>query len=47
MKVKEVMIQYFDELSNMYKFLAENPKYKMISYKFTFAYGYQLCYVEK
>jgi hypothetical protein len=40
-------IKYFPEVADMYKFLEENPQYKMVQYKFTFAYGYQLVYTEK
>lgn len=44
---KQVMVEYFAEAYQMYDWLAENPQYKMAEYKFTFAYGYILYYVEK
>lgn len=45
---KEVMVKYyFAEHTDMDKFLAENPKYKMVDYKFTFQFGYILYYTEK
>ena len=45
---KEIMVKYyFAEHCDMDKFLAENPQYKMVDYKFTFQFGYILYYVEK
>ena len=45
---KEIMVKYyFAEHYDMDKWLAENPQYKMVKYKFTFQYGYILYYVEK
>ena len=39
------MKRYFSELSEMYDFVKE-AGVKMISYNFTFAYGYELIYEE-
>lgn len=45
---KKVMVKYgFAEYADMYNWLAEHPEYKIVDYKFTFAYGYILHYVEK
>lgn len=43
----KVMVEYFSEVCYMYDFLEKHPEYKMVDYKFTFAYGYVLHYMEK
>lgn len=45
---KEIMVKYdFAEIYNMYDWLDKHKEYKMVNYKFTFAYGYILYYTEK
>lgn len=45
---KEIKVKYgFNEVCYMDDWLKENPQYKMVDYKFTFAYGYILYYTEK
>lgn len=44
---KQVMVEYFNEVAYMYDFLEKHPEYKLVDYKFTFAYGYILHYTEK
>ncbi len=45
---KKIMVKDgFSEVCYMFDWLAEHPEYKMVEYKFTFAYGYILYYVEK
>ena len=45
---KEIMVKYdFVEIYNMYDWLQEHKEYKMVDYKFTFAYGYILYYTER
>lgn len=45
---KEVMVKYgFAEIYKMYDWLDKHPEYEKVDYKFTFAYGYILYYVEK
>lgn len=45
---KEVKTKYgFTEYYNMDNWLKDNPQYRMVNYKFTFAYGYILYYTEK
>jgi hypothetical protein len=44
---KVEMKKYFGEAYQMYDWLEQHPKYKMVEYNYTFAYGYCLVYVEK
>lgn len=45
---KEIMVRHnFAEVCDMYDWLEKHPEYKMVDYKFTFAYGYTLYYTEK
>ena len=45
---KEIKVKdCFNEVCYMFDWLEEHPEYKMVDYKFTFAYGYILYYTEQ
>ena len=45
---KEIKVKYgFNEVCYMDDWLNKHPEYKIVDYKFTFAYGYILYYTEK